>query len=181
MKNYTLTAIYAIALLSLCIASDGNAAESGSSISGKITKDDADFARDAATGGTAEVQLGQIAGERATSPEVKDFGRRMQKDHSKANDELKNIASKKDIKLPSQLEGKHKATVDRLSNLKGRDFDREYMSAMVNDHKETVEKFERASDKGKDPEIRKFAKDHVPILKKHLELAEQTQKKVGEK
>jgi putative membrane protein len=146
---------------------------------GKISGDDADFAKAAASGGMMEVQLGKIAAEKASNSRVKEFGTRMQKDHSKANDQLKKIAAKKNIKLPAELDAKHKATVNKLSKLKGEEFDREYMEAMVDDHKEDVEKFQQQADKGEDPELKKFAQDHVPILKKHLELAEQTQKQAS--
>jgi putative membrane protein len=53
------------------------------------------------------------------------------------------------------------------------------MRAMVEDHKETLDKFQREADKGKDPDVKKFASEHVPILKKHLELAQTTQKQVA--
>ena len=146
---------------------------------GKISGDDADFVKAAASGGMMEVQLGKLAAEKASNAQVKEFGTRMQKDHSKANDQLKKIAAKKDIKLPAELEAKHKATVNKLSKLKGEEFDREYMEAMVDDHKEDLEKFQQQADKGKDAELKKFAQDQVPILKKHLELAQQTQKKAS--
>ena len=103
----------------------------------------------------------------------------MQKDHSKANENLKSIAAKKSVELPKALEGKHKTTMDRLSKLSGVEFDREYMRAMVDDHKETLEKFQREADKGKDPDVKKFASGQVPTLKKHLELAETTHKQVA--
>jgi putative membrane protein len=144
----------------------------------KTPGEDADFVREAALGGMMEVQLGKTAQDKAAKPQVKEFGRHMQTDHSKANDELKKIAAKKGIKLPTALEGKPKATFDRLAKLKGDEFDREYMKAMVDDHKQDIEKFERESDKGKDPDVKKFAQDQLPTLKKHLALAEQTQKEI---
>jgi putative membrane protein len=162
----------------LC-ASFGYAAEPGSR-GDKISNDDAEFVKAAASGGMMEVQLGKMAAEKASNAKVKEFGRRMQQDHSKANDELKKIAARKDIKLPAALEGKHKSAVDKLSKLKGDEFDREYMSVMVDDHKEDIDKFQQQADKAKDAEIKKFAKDQLPILKKHLELAEQTRKQVSE-
>ena len=122
----------------------------------KVGDEDAQFAREAASGGMMEVQLGKIAQERASSSQVKEFGSRMVKDHSKANDELKKIAAKKNIKLPTELEAKHKATVNKLSKLKGDEFDREYMTAMVDDHKEDGEKFQEQADKGKDPELKEL-------------------------
>jgi putative membrane protein len=148
---------------------------------GKTPQEDAEFVREAALGGMMEVQLGKAAQDKAAKPQVKEFGRRMQTDHSKANDELKKIAAKKEIKLPTALEGKHKSAIDKLTKLKGDEFDREYMNAMVDDHKQDIEKFQQEADKGKDPEVKKFAQEQLPILKKHLALAEQTQKEVSVK
>ena len=147
----------------------------------KTPQEDADFVKEAALGGMMEVQLGKTAQDKAVKPQVKEFGRHMQTDHSKANDELKKIAAKKGIKLPTALEGKPKATFDKLAKLKGDEFDREYINAMVDDHKQDIEKFQQEADKGKDPDVKKFAQDHLPILKKHLALAEQTQKEVAGK
>ncbi len=147
----------------------------------KISNDDSDFIKAAASGGMMEVQLGKTAQQKAASSQVKEFGRRMQTDHSKANDQLKKVAAKKNVKLPTELEGKQKSTMDKLTKLKGDEFDREYMNTMVDDHKEDIEKFEQEADKGKDPDVKKFAKDHLPILKKHLALAQQTQKQISSK
>ncbi len=147
----------------------------------KTPQEDADFVKEAALGGMMEVQLGKTAQDKAAKPQVKEFGRHMQTDHSKANDELKKIAAKKGIKLPTALEGKTKATFDKLAKLKGDEFDREYINAMVADHKQDIEKFQQESDKGKDPDVKKFAQDQLPTLKKHLALAEQTQKEVAAK
>jgi putative membrane protein len=147
----------------------------------KTPQEDVDFVREAALGGMMEVQLGKTAQDKAVKPQVKEFGRHMQTDHSKANDELKKIAAKKGIKLPTALEGKPKATFDKLAKLKGDEFDREYINAMVDDHKQDIEKFQQESDKGKDPDVKKFAQDQLPTLKKHLALAEQTQKEIAAK
>ena len=180
MKLRQIIAGEVIALMYLLSLTPLFGAEMGTK-SEKTPQEDVDFVREAALGGMMEVQLGKTAQEKATKPQVKEFGRHMQTDHSKANDELKKIAAKKGIKLPTALEGKAKTTFDKLAKLKGDEFDREYINAMVDDHKQDIEKFQQESDKGKDPELKKFAQDHLPILKKHLALAEQTQKEVATK
>lgn len=144
----------------------------------KVSKDDTNFMTMAAEAGLKEVQLGKVAEEKGSSAQVKDYGRHMQKDHSKANQELQKLAANKGVKLPTELKGKHKSAVDRLSKLSGEEFDREYMQAMVEDHKETLGKFERQADKADDADVKKFASDQVPVLKKHLELAQTTQQQV---
>lgn len=144
----------------------------------KLSKDDERFVKDAAAGGMLEVDLGKMAAEKAASDQVKEFGRRMQEDHGKANAELKTIAANKGVELPKALEGKHKKTVDRLSKLSGEEFDRQYMRAMVEAHEEDLKKFEREAEKGKDPDLKQFASKHAPVIKQHLELAKTTEQHV---
>ena len=144
----------------------------------KLPSGEERFMKEAASGGLMEVQLGKVAAEKGSHQRVKDFGKRMQADHSKANEQLKKIAAKKGVDLPTEPSGEHKSTMDKLTKLSGAEFDREYMDAMVDDHKEDIEKFQIQADKGKDPDVKKFASDNLPVLKKHLELAQSTQKQV---
>ena len=152
--------------------------ETSKSDTKKVSRADQRFIKDAAAGGMMEVELGKVAADKGTNDKVKQFGKRMQEDHGKANDELKKIAAEKGVEIPTALEGKHKKTVDRLSKLSGEEFDRQYMRAMVDDHKEDLEKFQREADKGADPAVKQFASKHVPVLKQHLELAQTTAKEV---
>ena len=112
----------------------------------KLTRADETFIKDAAAGGMKEVELGKIAADKGVNDKVKEFGRRMQQDHGKANEELKQIAADKGVKIPTKLEGKHKKTVDRLSKLSGAEFDRQYIRTMIEGHKEDIEKFQREAD-----------------------------------
>jgi len=98
------------------------------------------FIDDMTIAGLAEVQLGQLASERAANADVKAFGQMMVKDHTQANDELKQIASQMNLQTPTQLDQKHKDLVDKLSKLQGSEFDREYINAMVQGHQEVLGK-----------------------------------------
>ena len=90
--------------------------------------------------GLAEVQLGKMATERAANADVKAFGQMMVKDHTQANNELKQLASQLKVQTPTELDQKHKELVDKLSKLQGSEFDREYMNAMVQGHQEVLGK-----------------------------------------
>jgi putative membrane protein len=140
----------------------------------KVPSADAKFVKDAAAGGMMEVELGKIAAEKGVNDKVKAFGRQMQEDHGKANEELKTIAANKGVQIPQALEGKQKKTVDRLSKLSGPEFDRQYTRTMIEDHKEGLKAFQREADKGKDPDVKQFASKYVPMIKKHLEMAQTT-------
>ena len=118
---------------------------------------DQTFVIGAAKGGLAEVELGKLAQDKAASTEVKNFGKRMVDDHSKANDELQSLAKMKNITLPIDLDAKDKAVRDRLSKLSGAAFDRAYMNAMVTDHRKDASEFKRESTSGTDPDVKAFA------------------------
>ena len=133
---------------------------------------DAEFAVAAADGGMMEVTLGNLASTNATSQQVKDFGAMMVKDHTAGNEELKTLASQKNITLPSALSEKKQKNVDVVSKLKGADFDKEYISFMVDDHKEDIDEFEEHAKDGNDPELKKWASGKIATLQHHLQSAE---------
>jgi putative membrane protein len=145
----------------------------------KLSRGDQSFIKDAAAGGMMEVQLGKLASEKASSPQVKEFGKKMEQDHSKANKEIQQLASSKNVQIADKLEGKHKSTYDRLAKLSGDRFDREYMKTMIDDHKDDVDKFKKEADKADDADVKQFAAKTLPTLEKHLELAQSTGQQVG--
>ncbi len=141
---------------------------------------DEDFVKEAAKGGMMEVKLGKLAGDNASSDEVKQFGQRMVDDHTKANDELKAVAKGKNIDLPKQEDDKEaKEMSDTLSKLKGEDFDKAYMKHMVQDHEKDVASFEKESKDGADDEVKAFAAKTLPTLKEHLTMAKKVADQVG--
>jgi putative membrane protein len=144
----------------------------------KVSSSDANFIKEATQGGIMEVRLGKLASEKASNNQVKEFGRRMEQDHSKVNDELKKLASDKGVEVQTELDTKHKSTVDRLTKLSGAEFDRQYMEAMVKDHKEDISKFQSEAEKAKDADVKKFASQTLPTLKEHLQLAQSAAQQV---
>jgi putative membrane protein len=145
----------------------------------RIKSADSAFVTKAAEGGMAEVQMGQLATQRASNSKVKEFGQRMVDDHTKANDQLKQIASRKGLSLPSDMNAKQRSTYNRLSRLSGNEFDRAYMQDMVTDHQEDVAEFQREADNGGDPDVKSFAGSTLPTLQQHLRLAQDTRAQLG--
>jgi putative membrane protein len=148
----------------------GHTGEQPSSASGLSSADQA-FVKEAAIGGMAEVDLGQLAASKATNPDVKQFGQRMVDDHGKANDELKSWASKNSVNLPTELDAKHKAEHARLEKLSGDAFDRAYMTLMVEDHTKDVAAFEKQSKSAKDADLKAWVTKTLPTLQDHLKSA----------
>ena len=144
------------------------------SASAKLAGADKTFVEKAAIGGMAEVELGNLAQQKAASEDVKKFGARMVQDHSKANDELKSLAGNKGIALPSSPTKGQQRDLEKLGKKSGADFDKDYMKHMVSDHKKDVKEFEKEAKSGKDPELQAFASKTLPTLREHLQQAEST-------
>lgn len=113
-----------------------------------------------------EVAMGNLAEKNAQSDDVKSFGKRMVTDHSKANDELKSIASQKGVQLPAK-ERKLTWTSDRT-----------YTDMIVKDHEKDLAEFKEEANSGSDPGVKKFADDTAKIIQEHLDLAKEIQGKL---
>jgi putative membrane protein len=164
--------IASLTLIPVAMIGQTNSMSAGSS-NGSMSSSDKKFVREAAQGGMAEVELGKLATEKASSPEVKKFGQRMVDDHSKANEQLKEVASSQGITLPSRLSAKDEMTKERLSKLSGEQFDKAYMSDMVKDHTQDVSDFQQEANSARDPAVKEFAEKTLPVLKSHLREARQ--------
>jgi putative membrane protein len=137
-----------------------------------MDKDDEKFMVKAANGGMMEVQLGKWAHEHAMSKEVQMFGHHMMEDHQKANDQLKELAMKKKVTLPDSVDNDTKDKIKKLADKKGKDFDKEYASMMVSDHKDDIKMFEDASKDAKDPDLKSWVDATLPTLRMHLDMAQ---------
>ncbi|HEY7187023.1 MAG TPA: DUF4142 domain-containing protein [Vicinamibacterales bacterium] len=140
---------------------------------------DLDFAKKAAAGGAAEVQVTELAQQKATSSDVKQLASRLHTDHMKANDELKKIASEKGWTLPTEPTADQKAKKEKLEKLSGNAFDKAFVDMMVTNHKANIPNFERVASHGSDPDLKQFASSTVPTLKEHLEMAQKVQKSLS--
>jgi putative membrane protein len=139
---------------------------------------DMKFAMEAAMGGMAEVEMGRVAARKGASDEVRQFGQKMVDDHSKANDDLMHVASGKGMALPTALDAKHQAEMQKMSALSGEAFDRAYVKMMVKDHKKDVAEFQMESMRGADADIKSFATRTLPTLQEHLQMIQRIDDKM---
>jgi putative membrane protein len=148
---------------------------SGAELAGK----DERFLKNASQGGSAEVQLGELAKEKATNKGVKDMAAMILADHTKANQELKSLAGQKGVELPADIEVGQKMARQKLEKLSGAEFDKEWVQQMIKDHKKAIDLFEDASKDSKDADIKAFADKTLPTLRGHLQHVEGLKKDVG--
>ncbi|WP_461449949.1 DUF4142 domain-containing protein [Mucilaginibacter sp.] len=134
-----------------------------------IDQEDSVFAVKAAAGNLAEIEMGELAIKNAKGKRVKNFGWLMVKDHGKANTKLIAVAKGKKLTLPMAPDSAQKAMIAQLAHKFGNDFDKAYISMMIDDHKDDVKEFTDASTKIQDPDIKAYAKKTLPVLQKHLD------------
>ncbi|MCF2446672.1 DUF4142 domain-containing protein [Dyadobacter sp. CY345] len=150
-------------------------------VSAVVTEKDRTFMLNAADGGMFEVRAGELAAAKgdsmmnmmdSDSMSVHSFGQMMITDHSKANDELKSLASVRQVTIPTTLSTAKQQKVDSLMAASGAAFDMMFTKMMVVSHQETVNLFQAGSSGGDDNEIKAWASGKLPTLIHHLEMAE---------
>jgi putative membrane protein len=128
------------------------------------------FLTEAIEGNLAEVQMGQLGQKLATTISVRAFAQMIEQDHTVANQKARAAATAMQIKPPPQPNSKQKADYERLSTLIGTAFDEQFADHMVMDHKEYIQKYEKAA--SMDNAAGTYAKEALPTLRKHLQNAE---------
>lgn len=135
-----------------------------------VGQDGLNFINTALEGGATEVKAANVAITNAASPRVKAFAQMMIADHTKAGNELKDIADDKLVSTTDGISPEHQKMISGLSAKKGANFDKAYMQMMVADHKTTVELFERATHLNTS-KVKNFAEQTLPLLRQHLDSA----------
>jgi putative membrane protein len=153
-------------------------ARTGSTKAAPTRTPDQRFVTIAAEHNMAEIEIGQLAATKASSPNVKSFAKRMVDDHQKALDSLKMIAMKDNITLPTTIGSRDRALKARLDKRSGKAFDRAYMRAMVRDHRGDVAAFRAESQHATNADIKQYAASTLPTLEEQLKLAESTDQSV---
>ncbi len=187
MKKYLVpfSFIFSAAVLVACGNNENSNGDSdgssGDLSTGTVTTDptnmmaigdpDRQFIMEAASGGMMEVEAGRLAEQNANNQRVKAFGAMMVRDHSAANDQLRALATARNVMLPDSMMTKHKEHLEKLRSAQGRTFDKQYMDLMVMDHNEDINKFQVASNNAQDTAVRGFATRTLPILRMHKDSA----------
>ena len=131
-----------------------------------------EFVEDASAKGLAEIEGAKVALEKSTSRDVKDFAQRMIKDHTAANQKLKDLAKQKGLEMSDDASLMAKAKTMILKLREGESFDEAYANNQVQAHQETIELFRNYIQQGQDQDIKSFAKDTLPTLEEHLQQAQ---------
>ncbi len=125
----------------------------------------------------AEIEAGRIAQSKSQNEQVKNFAQQMIDDHTKALEDVRQLAQAKGVTLPTELDRMHKAKANRLQAYSGEGFDRAYLAqAGVADHKKNHDMLQKVQSRARDPELKALAARTLPVVSQHLSTVEQLHK-----
>ena len=140
---------------------------------------DNDLVIKAAQDNLFEIQAGELAIQKATNAEVKQFAEMMVRDHNQATELIQQVATERSITLPTDMGDQNQAVFTRLSDLSGAEFDRAYMTEMVNSHRKDVALARNQVQNGKDQALKSLTTEKLPALEGHLQMAQDLAQRLG--
>lgn len=143
-----------------------------------LSTGDKKFLMDAMQGDMAEIQLGQLALQKSTNPDIKQFAQKMVDDHTKLDQQVKPIAEQMGVTPPTALSPKASTLYAKLQSANGAEFDKQYAKAMVSDHREDDAEFKKEETSGKSQAVKDAATQGEPTIAEHLQMAEALDKKM---
>ena len=161
----------------LGLMSAGLLAFAAAQASAATSAQDNTFVTKAAQGGLAEVEQAQMAQQKSSSNDVKQFAQMLATDHTQSNEELQQIAQQQNLKLRSGEARAERAEDQKLRGLSGSAFDQAYVQHEVQDHQQTIADFRKEAQSGENPALKEFAQKNIPVLEKHLQMAESLSRK----
>lgn len=146
---------------------------------GQVSSADQQFVTEAANGGMKEVELSNFVAQQTKNADVKQLAERIAQDHQSANQELKSAAQQAKAEVPGSMDDKANQELNNFKKMSGSRLDRMYVQHMVEDHQKDIQKFQQQADSGSSSQIKMFAQKTLPTLQEHLQMAQQTQSKLG--
>lgn len=137
------------------------------------------FIQEAARGNDAEIAMAQVAERKAQNSKVKELAQMIQTDHEKANADLKGVAQAHGITLEQSLSKAQEKKLNELNQESGTAFDQDYVKAMLRDHRDDIEAFQKAAHEMQASDAKQYAENCLPTLRKHLRHSEAAARAVG--
>lgn len=182
MKNtyiFSGNGVIKAALIAAMCASPFAFGQATQSNNANLSTQDKMFLKEAAQGNKAEVELGNLAQTKGNNQDVKTFGKRMVTDHSNLQDKLQSLAQQVNYQLPTTTSSKAQTLNQKLSNMNGDQFDKTYITNMVQDHEHDIAAFQKEINQGSNQHVKDAASSALPTLQEHLKMAKDAAQKMG--
>jgi len=159
--------------LSIALAAAGLVGFAGAAGAAQLSEQDQDFVKQAAQAGMEEIQSGQMAEQKGASQAIKQLGQTLVTDHTMMSEQLKQIAQQQGFTLPQSLPQDDRQEMQQLRNLSGQQFDRQFADEQIEDHQKMIQVLQKEAQTTQDQALRAFAQSGIPVMQKHLQMAEQ--------
>lgn len=135
------------------------------------TREERELVEDLAHANLAEIETGRLALEKTQNTQVRQFAQQTVDEHTKALQELQQLAQKKQLKVPEEADFQHKAIATAMRLLSGETFDRQYIRQIaVRDHRRAEDLLQKAQ-RSQDSDIKAYASRLLPVVQRHLAMA----------
>lgn len=138
-----------------------------------VAESDRSFLRDATSDSATQIKLGKIALKNSSDAAVGKLAQMLVDDHHAADKKLQALAAKLQIKLPTTASSGDEQDNAKLKDLQGHDFDKAWSRKVIDTHRKAIKMFKHEASSTSSPELKAFAEDRAPVLKRELDMARQ--------
>ena len=135
-------------------------------------KDDKEFMMTAAHSDQNEIQQSKMALAKGVTGMAREMADKMIADHTKSTADLKKIAAKKGVTLPTDMDADHKALAPVMEKLSGKAFEAKYLAQMQADHQKTANTMLAHEKMTNDADLKAFIGKTLPVVQQHLGMAQ---------
>jgi putative membrane protein len=153
--------------------------QTGTGTGKSIGSADQQFVQQAASSGMAEVELSNMVAGKSQNEAVKQLAQRIAQDHQQGNQQLQSAVQQANGTMPTDLDESAQDMRDRMSKMSGAALDKAYINHIIEHHQKDIQLYEQEANNGTESGIKSFAQSTLPTLREHLQMAKQTQAKLG--
>lgn len=126
---------------------------------------------------------GAVAATKGTNSEVRDFGKRMMRDHHSLRQQGQDLAKKLNVTPAAPPNDDSKTQLDNTMKTlngaaKGKDFDKAYIDNEVQYHQAVLQTATSAMAQAQNAELKNLIQKAAPAIQAHLDMAQAIQKKL---
>lgn len=141
--------------------------------SGRLIEADKQFVEQVAMSAMVEVAAGKLAQKKSEKVSIQNFGSLLVKHHEQLAKDLKDVVAQRAVAYPTEIDSLHQNKLNVLASEAPDAFEKAFLQMVIEDHRQSSEVFTATGQHGKDVHIKAFANKNYPIIRKHLQVAEE--------
>lgn len=183
-----LVAVCCLGLMTFGVAQDNGqsgssqaqmSSQQGNNGSSQISQSSKRFLDHMAKDSQGEVQLAQMAQNKASNQQVKDFAQKLVQDHTQLDQQMQSAFSQFGMSMPQPMTQEQQQLKSRLQNESGSQFDKAFINAAVRGHEKDVAAVQQHLQTAQNDQVKQLLQGALPVLQQHLQMAKQLQSQLG--